>query len=111
MSITSVMAVMTVRDFDGGISWYERFFGRPPDARPMEGLAEWHPIDTAAVQVVQDSDRGGKALVTLGVHSMDGVIAELAGRGINVGELIEGVIARVTSVADPEGNVITLAEL
>jgi hypothetical protein len=111
VSITSVMAVVTVRDFDRGISWYERFFGRPPDARPMDGLAQWHPIGNAAVQLVQDSDRGGQALVTLGVDSLNGLIAELAGRDINVGDVIEGVIARITSVEDPEGNVITLAEL
>jgi hypothetical protein len=27
----SVMAVVTVADFDGGLDWYERFFGPPAD--------------------------------------------------------------------------------
>lgn len=111
MSIISVMAVVTVRDFEGGLSWYERFFGRHADQRPMDGLAEWHLTDTGVVQVVYDSDRGGSALLTLGVKDLDGIIAELAGRGLAVGEVIEGVIARITSITDLEGNTITLAQL
>jgi predicted enzyme related to lactoylglutathione lyase len=111
VSITSVMAVVTVRDFDGGISWYERFFGRPPDARPMDGLAQWHPIGNAAVQVVHDRERGGHALATLGVDDLDGFIADLSERGLEVGEVIQGVIARIASISDPDGNVITFAQL
>jgi predicted enzyme related to lactoylglutathione lyase len=110
VSITRVMAVVTARDFDDGIAWYERFFGRPPDARPMDGLAEWHHTESGAVQVVKDTERGGRALVTIGVDDLDALIAELAERDINVGDVIKGVIARITSVEDPEGNVITLAE-
>ena len=110
MSITRVMAVVTVRDFDDGIAWYERLFGRPADQRPMDGLAEWHRTESGAVQVVHDAQRGGRALATIGVDDLDGLIAELAERDINVGDVIEGVIARITSVEDPEGNVITLAE-
>jgi hypothetical protein len=30
-SITSVMANVTVADFDRGLDWYQRFFGRPAD--------------------------------------------------------------------------------
>lgn len=111
MSIKSVMAVVTVADFDDGLAWYERFFGRPADQRPMDGLAEWHLTETAAVQLVSDSDRGGSALLTLGVEDLDGITAELAERGLTVGEVIDGVIARIASITDPEGNTITLAQL
>ena len=111
MSFTSVMATLTVADFDGGTAWYERFFGRPADQRPMDDLAEWHIAKTGVVQLVQDSNRGGSALMTLGVDDLDGVITELANRGLAVGEIIKGVIARIASITDPEGNVITLAQL
>ena len=111
MSITSVMAVVTVADFDAGLDWYQRFFGRPADLRPMDGLAEWHLTETGVVQVVYDSDRGGSALLTLGVEDLNGIIAEFAARGLTVGEVIEGVIARIASISDPEGNTITFAQL
>jgi predicted enzyme related to lactoylglutathione lyase len=45
------------------------------------------------------------------VEDLDGNIAELAGRGLAVGEITEGVIARVSAISDPEGNTITLAAL
>jgi hypothetical protein len=109
--ITSVSAVVTVADFDNSVAWYERFFGRPADQRPMDGLAEWHHTESGAVQVVRDTERGGRALVTLGVDDLDRLIAGLAERDIKVGDVIEGVIARITSVEDPEGNLITMAEL
>jgi hypothetical protein len=53
------MAVVTAADFHRGLNWYERFFGRPADLRPMDGLAEWHLTETGVVQVVYDSDRAG----------------------------------------------------
>lgn len=110
MPITSVMANVTVADFDGGLDWYERFFGRPADRRPMDGLAEWQLTETGVVQLVHDRDRGGSALLTLGVEDLDGTIAELARRGLTVGEVIRGVVARIASISDPEGNTITFAE-
>ena len=51
MTVTSVMAVVTVADFDAGIAWSERFLGaRPTTARstaspsggsPMEASSSW----------------------------------------------------------------------
>ena len=111
MSITSVMAVVTVANFDGARAWYERLFGRTADRRPMDGLAEWHLTDTGALQVVHDQDRGGSALLTLGVDDLDRIVSELSERGLVVGEIIAGVVARIASIADPEGNTITFAQL
>jgi predicted enzyme related to lactoylglutathione lyase len=109
--ITRVSAVVTVADFEGGLAWYERLFGRPADQRPMDGLAEWHHTESGAVQLVHDAERGGRALLTLGVDDLDALIAELSARGLTIGDVIEGVIARITSITDPEGNVITFAQL
>jgi predicted enzyme related to lactoylglutathione lyase len=61
--------------------------------------------------VVSGSDRGGSALLTLGVEDLNGIIAELAARGLTVGAVTEGVIARIASISDPEGNTITFAQL
>jgi predicted enzyme related to lactoylglutathione lyase len=110
MRVTSVMAVVTVADFDAGLAWYGRFFGRDADRRPMDGLAEWLLAETAVVQLVHDPDRAGYALLTLGVTDLDATISDLGERGLATAEVVDGVIARIASIADPEGNTITLAE-
>jgi predicted enzyme related to lactoylglutathione lyase len=104
------MAVVTVANFGAGLEWYQRFFGRAADQRPMDGLAEWRITDTGVVQLVHDPDRAGRALLTLGVTDLDETTTRLAGLGIATGEVVEGVIARIASITDPEGNTITLAQ-
>jgi hypothetical protein len=42
MAVIGDMATIAVSEDDGGFAWYERFFGRPPDQWPMNGLAGWH---------------------------------------------------------------------
>lgn len=111
MSTTKVLAVVPVSDFDATVSWYERFFGRPADARPMPGLADWHVSDTAWVQVFRDPGRAGRTLLNFAVDDMATHIAELSGRGIGVGEVTTtSKNAKLAPVADPEGNSITLIE-
>jgi glyoxylase I family protein len=105
-----MMAVLSVADFDTGLEWCERFFGRGPDHRPMECLAEWRLTDTGIVQLVHDPERAGRALLTLGVAELDETIARLGERGVATSEVVEGVIDRIASINDPEGNTITLAQ-
>ena len=107
---TSVMAVLSVANFGDCLGWYERFFGRGADQRPMDGLAEWRLTDTGVVQLVHDPERAGRSRLTLGVAELDETITCLAERGVTSGEVIEGVIARLASITDPEGNTITLAQ-
>ncbi len=111
MTITSILAVLSVTDFDAALAWYERFFGRPADRQPMDGLAEWQITATAAIQLVRDQERGGAALLTLGVDDLEVHIADLAARGLAAGTITTGVMARIATVTDPEGNTITFAEL
>jgi hypothetical protein len=40
--ITTVLAVIPVAKFESACGWFESFFGRPADQRPMDTLAEWH---------------------------------------------------------------------
>ena len=42
MAIDKVLADVAVDDFASALTWYERLLGRPADAEPMDGLAEWH---------------------------------------------------------------------
>ncbi len=42
MPVNRVLAALAVADVDSAVPWYERLLGRPADALPMDGLAEWH---------------------------------------------------------------------
>lgn len=110
MAITNVLAELAVADFDAALAWYGRFFGRPPDRRPMDGLAEWQPTESGAVQLFQDPTHAGHGLLTLAVDDLQRHLADLGGRGITAGEVARGDTSSFASVTDPEGNTITLAE-
>ncbi len=111
MSVSKVLAVVPVDDFDAAIAWYERFLGRPADARPMADLDDWHVTDSAWVSVFRNPDRRGSTLLNFAVDDLDTHIAELATQGITVGAVSTTTKnAKVATVADPDGNMIALIE-
>jgi catechol 2,3-dioxygenase-like lactoylglutathione lyase family enzyme len=111
VSVTKVLAVVPVADFETSIAWYERLLGRAADARPMPGLADWHLTDNAWVQVFRDLDRAGGTAVNLAVDDLSAHTAELAARGIDLGEVTTTEKnATLASVTDPDGNTITFVE-
>ena len=79
MQIDKVLAGVAVRDLEQSRRWYERFFGRPADAEPMEGLTEWH-TPGGVLQLVADERRAGGSLVTIWVADVRTALAELAAR-------------------------------
>src|SRR5918998_441836 len=111
VAIDKVLADVAVADFASALTWYERLLGRPADAAPMEGLAEWHLAEGGGIQVSDDADRAGSSNVTLVVSSLDEQLAALEAEGIPVGP-IQGTsgLVKATTVTDPEGNEITFAE-
>ncbi|MEU9357215.1 VOC family protein [Streptomyces sp. NPDC048301] len=111
MSFTHVLAVAPVMAIEPAVEWYERLFGRPADARPMDGLADWHISPYAWLQVFQSPEQAGGTLVNLAVDDLDRTVSELAGRGITAGETLPGSRGvRFAAVHDPDGNRITLIE-
>ncbi|MBQ0927364.1 VOC family protein [Saccharopolyspora endophytica] len=111
MPFTGVLAVAPVSDIDVSAAWYERLLGRPADARPMDGLADWHVTSSGWVQVFQSPEHAGSTLLNLTVDDLDATIADLADRDITVGEVQSGAqIVRFAAVHDPDGNRITLVE-
>jgi predicted enzyme related to lactoylglutathione lyase len=111
MAIDKVLADVAVDDFPSALTWYERLLGRPADAAPMEGLAEWHLAEGGGMQVSDDEARAGWSSVTLMVQSLDDQLAALRAEGIPVGP-IQGTpgLVKVATATDPEGNRITFAE-
>lgn len=109
MTFEHVLAVVPVTDIDRANVWYEALIGRPADNNPMPVLVEWQVLDRGWVQVTVDPARAGSAMLNFAVDNLDEQIEELAGRGIECGEIVDaskGV--RLSSVEDPDGNVITL---
>jgi predicted enzyme related to lactoylglutathione lyase len=112
VSINRVLAGVAVADFDAALPWYERLFGRPADALPMEGLAEWHVPSGGVVQLVANDERAGRSLLTLDLDGLEYELVAMRVRGVDARALDDTTSDKVliATTADPEGNAITLVE-
>lgn len=109
MSIDHVLAVIPVSDVDTSAQWYADLFGRPADNNPMPTLVEWQVRPGAWVQVFSEPDKAGNGLLNVAVSDLEAHLAELHGRGLEPGSVLDanrGV--RLSKLTDPDGNEITL---
>jgi catechol 2,3-dioxygenase-like lactoylglutathione lyase family enzyme len=108
MTIEHFLAVVPVADIDTARNWYERLLGRAPDNRPMETLVEWTVTDTGWLQVFNDADRAGSAMLNFAVDDLATHLAGLRSTDLAPGP-IENVNKEVqlSSITDPDGNIIT----
>jgi|GEM_PF-802291 len=104
---THVFAGVPVTNYASARTWYERFFGRPPDVVPNEDEAVWQVTTTGLIYIVADRERAGSALVAIAVNDLDRYLAALAGRGLEIPptETI-GSQPRNAVFHDPDGNTI-----
>jgi glyoxylase I family protein len=111
MPVVKVLAALAVADIEAARAWYEQLLGRPADDIPMATAAEWQLTETGSIQLVQSAERAGKGLVTLTVDDVNGLVAHLAGRDLELAaaDTPSGMF-RIASITDPEGNVITFAQ-
>jgi predicted enzyme related to lactoylglutathione lyase len=87
--------------------------GRPADMVPNAAEVVWRVTgDSGWIYVVSDPARAGNALLTLLVDDLDGLVTELAERGLAVERIdtIRGV-GRRAEFFDPDGNKVTFAEV
>jgi catechol-2,3-dioxygenase len=101
-----MLAQMTVTDLGQAVAWYTRLFGAEPDARPMEGLAEWHLAETFGVQVWADPDRAGRSAMVLDESDLDQRIRQLDSVGIAHSGAQDATYSRILPLNDPDGNQI-----
>lgn len=112
MSFDNVYAAVAVPGLEAAADFYARLLGRPADARPMPSLAQWDLGPSGGLQVVElPGPSAGTGMVTLLLSDFDATLAELAGRGVELGEVVTGTLSRLTVVHDPAGNTVTLAEI
>jgi catechol 2,3-dioxygenase-like lactoylglutathione lyase family enzyme len=102
-----LFAGLPVVDYAHSVAWYERLLGSPPSFEPGPTEAVWELGEHRYVYVVQLPDRAGHALVTFFVEDLDGLVAEIAGRGIEPErrETYDNGVRKVT-FSDPDGNEI-----
>lgn len=112
MDIANVLAGLAVRDLDEAKRWYEVFFGRPADAGPMPGLAEWR-TPRGTVQLVVDERRAGGSLVTVWVRDARRALADVVARGGPEVTLDDTTSTKVlfAELTDPDGNGVTVVEV
>jgi catechol 2,3-dioxygenase-like lactoylglutathione lyase family enzyme len=110
VAIRAVLAVIPVAEFEPAVEWYEGFFGRAADTRPMDTLAEWHLSDLGVVQVFHDPDRAGRTAVNFTVDDLDAALAELSSKGITAADpqLVSGGRQRLAVTRDQDGNQLGL---
>lgn len=104
MSVTGVFAQATVRHLSASEGWYERLFGRPPDARPMDGLIEWHLGTGLGVQVWCEPDRAGSSTLVLLVDDLDGFTGRVHDLGLTDRVPQQASTSRLLPMEDPDGN-------
>lgn len=104
MTITRLLAQMTVTDVVEAKSWYTRLFGRAPDAEPMPGLLEWHLTDSFGVQVWGEASRAGTSCMVLDESALDELAARLDRVGIEHEAPQDATTLRVLPLQDPDGN-------
>lgn len=111
LEVSNVLSGLAVRDLDAASGWMTRLLGRPADAQPMDGLADWHLPPHGTLQLVLDPDRAGGSMVTLHVRDIAAAQAELAERGLAL-QYDDSTWAKVKfgQLSDADGNSITIVE-
>jgi hypothetical protein len=106
MPVVRMLAQMTVTNSDQAVTWYTRLFGTEPDARPMEGLAEWHLTTAFGVQVWADPERAGRSTIVLNESDLDQRIRQLDNAGLAHEGAQDATTSRILPLRDPDENQI-----
>jgi predicted enzyme related to lactoylglutathione lyase len=108
MSVTRILAQAAVSDIERAVSWYSIAFDRKPDARPMEGLVEWHLGPSFGVQVWYEPARAGMSAMVLSETDLDALATRLTAKGLEHGGVERVTASRILQLADPDGNRIVI---
>ncbi|RVT86796.1 VOC family protein [Rhodobacteraceae bacterium CCMM004] len=110
MDLTAIYAQLCCRDLARARPWFETLFGRPADAEPMEGLAEWHHGSAAGLQLFEDSQKAGRGTLTLIVGDLAAERDRLDGSIVETAAVEPGDAVSVMQLTDPDGNLVVLAQ-
>jgi hypothetical protein len=103
----ALFAGVPVSDYAAARSWYERLLGREPSFLPHATEAVWELAEHRSLYIVEDSDRAGRAIVTIFIDDLEGHVAAIASRGLEPDERVtysSGVSKAI--YRDADGNEI-----
>ena len=110
MAIEKIYAHLNCSNLDLSIRWFEQLFDRAPDARPMDGLAEWHYGHDTGMQLFEDNANAGHGTLTLIVSGLRQEHARLADGELQPGRVEASDSISLLRLRDPDGNLIVLAQ-
>lgn len=110
MAFKKIYAQLNCSDLTASRMWYEKFFGRSPDASPMTGLAEWHHEASAGLQLFENSEDAGHGTLTLIVDGIEAEHSRLSDAGLNPNDIEPATSTSLVRLSDPDGNLIVLAQ-
>lgn len=108
--IAKLFGVLCTADHARSAPFYEQLFGRPADRNPMPSLLEWD-AGGGALQLFVDAKRAGHGFLTLIVDDYDRAKADVESRGLTPINESRGDGPNTFQVEDPEGNVVTFAQV
>ena len=109
-SIQQIYGQLNCADLSVSEAWFEKLFGRMPDARPMAGLAEWHHRGAAGLQLFKNSEHAGHGTLTLIVSDLHAEHERLNLAGLAPGPIEPATSTSLVRMKDPDGNLIVLAQ-
>lgn len=110
MTLKKIYAQLSCSNLSASREWYEKFFGRAPDACPMAGLAEWHHESSAGLQLFENPSDAGRGTLTLIVEGLRDEHARLKRAGLNPDAVESATSTSLVRLRDPDGNLVVLAQ-
>jgi hypothetical protein len=92
------------------IAWFEKLFGRAPDARPMTGLVEWHHGESSGFQLFKNPADAGHGTLTLIVDGLKDEKVRLETAKLTVGEIESADYVSLIRLRDPDDNLVVMAQ-
>lgn len=106
----SVVGVLPVTDHAEAVTWYQKWIGRGPDVKPMDGVAEWQLAENAWIQVSVDPESAGRTTVVVGVTDIDTQRSACAAADVVVGDVSDYGFVKTAEAVDPAGNKILFVQ-
>ncbi len=100
-------AGIRVSDYETAKAWYERLLGSEPSFLAHATEAVWELAEHRSLFIEEDAEGAGGALLTIFVHDLDALVAEISSRGIEPDERVTYPgKARKAIYRDADGNEI-----
>jgi hypothetical protein len=102
-----LFACMPIADYAMALKWYEQLLGSPPSFLPNDIEAVWELAEHRYIYIEQLPEHAGHGKLTIFVDDLDGVVAQIADRGLNPAqqETYANGVRKIT-YRDGDGNEI-----